>query len=65
MGPKPKMYGVLTQGALYNEFVENGSKNYDLMSCTTASVELNDNKAQIRDIDVNGLSVRGGQYHIC
>ena len=35
------------------------------MSCTTASVELNVNQAQIRDIDVNGLSVRGGNNYIC
>ena len=35
------------------------------MSFTTASLELNDDQAQIRDIDVNGLSVRGGYNCIC
>ena len=33
------------------------------MSCTTASIELNDNQTQIRGSDINGLSVRGG--HTC
>ena len=35
------------------------------MSCTTTSVELNVNQVQIRDTDVNGLSVRGGNDYIC
>ena len=30
------------------------------MSWTTASNELNDNQIQIRDSDINELSVRGG-----
>ena len=29
-----------------------------------ASIELNDNQAQIRDIDINGLSIRGGHNYI-
>ena len=29
------------------------------MNWTTNSIGLNDNQAQIRDVDVNGLSVRG------
>ena len=33
------------------------------MSCTTASIELNDNQTQIRGSDINRLSVRGG--HTC
>ena len=57
------MYGVLVQGAQYNEFVENGSKNYILMNWTTASIGLNNNQAQIRDIDVSGLSVQGGHNY--
>ena len=57
------MYGVLVQGAQYNEFVENGSKNYVRMNWTTASIGLNDNQAQIKDIDVSGLSVRGGHNY--
>ena len=35
------------------------------MNRTTASVKLNVNQAQIRDISVNGLSVRGGNNYIC
>ena len=31
------------------------------MNWTTANIGLKDNQAQIRDIDVNGLSVR--EYH--
>ena len=35
------------------------------MNWTTVNVELKDNQAQIRDIGVNGLLVRGGQsYYI-
>ena len=34
------------------------------MSWTTASLELNDNQARIRSIDLNGLSVRGDQNYI-
>ena len=33
------------------------------MSWTTASIKLNDNQAQIRDIDVNGLLVREGHNY--
>ena len=35
------------------------------MSCTTASLELNDNQAQKRDIDVNGISVWRGYNCKC
>ena len=35
------------------------------MNGTTASIKLNVNQAQIRDIDINGLSVRGGNNYIC
>ena len=34
------------------------------MSWTTASTELNDNQAQIKGFDINGLSVRGGHTYI-
>ena len=34
------------------------------MSWTTASIKLNDNQAQIRDTDINGLSVREGHNYI-
>ena len=34
------------------------------MSWTTASTELNDNQTQIRDPDINGFTVRGGQTFI-
>ena len=33
------------------------------MSWTMASIELKDNQAQVRDIDVNGLLVRGGHSY--
>ena len=59
------MYGVLVQWAQYNEFVENELKNCVLMNWTIASIGLNDNQVQIRDIDVSGLSVWGGHnYYI-
>ena len=51
------MYGVLVQWAQYNEFVENELKNCVLMNWTIASIGLNDNQVQIRDIDVSRLSV--------
>ena len=31
------------------------------MSWTMASIELHDDQTQIKDVDINGLSVRGGQ----
>ena len=34
------------------------------MSWTTTGTELNDNHTQIRDSDINGLTVRGGQTFI-
>ena len=35
------------------------------MNWTTASIELNGNQSQIKGIDVNGLSIRGGHdYYI-
>ena len=43
--PKSKLYGVLVQLTLYNEFVENGSKNSVLMNLTTAGIELKDSQA--------------------
>ena len=33
------------------------------MNCTTASIGLNDNQAQIRDIEINELSVRRGRNY--
>ena len=42
-------------------FVEYESKNYVLMSWVMANIELRGNQAQIKDISVNGLLVRGGQ----
>ena len=61
--PKPKMYGVLVQWAQYNEFVENESKNWVLMNWSMASIGLKDNQAQIRDIEVYELSIRGGHNY--
>ena len=34
------------------------------MSWITASIELNDNQTQIRDYDINGLTIRGGHIFI-
>ena len=34
------------------------------MSWTTTSIELNDNQTQIKGIDINWLSVRGGHNYI-
>ena len=34
------------------------------MSWTTASIESHDNQTQIKDADINGLSIRGGQTFI-
>ena len=31
------------------------------MSWTTTSIELHDNQTQIKNADINGFSVRGGQ----
>ena len=42
---KPKLCGVLVQLVLYNEFVENGSKNSVLMNWTMANIGLKDNQA--------------------
>ena len=47
----------------YNKFVESGSKNYALVSRTTANTELNDNQTQIRDLDINGLIVRRSHFY--
>ena len=34
------------------------------MSWTTASTKLNENQTQIRDSNINGLSVQGGHTYI-
>ena len=34
------------------------------MSWTTDSTELNDNQTQVRDLDINGLTVWGGHTFI-
>ena len=34
------------------------------MNWTTATIELDDNQTQIRDINVNELAVQGGPFNI-
>ena len=34
------------------------------MNWTTASIELDNNQTQIRDADINELTVRGGLFYI-
>ena len=43
----PRVKRILAQKAQYNEFIENGSKNYALMNWTTIMVGLDDLKAKI------------------
>ena len=57
---KPKIYGVLVQWIQYNEFVDNGLKNWVLMSWTTASFKSCDDQTQSKDTYLSELPIRGG-----
>ena len=54
------MYGILAQWAQYNKFVESRSKNEVLMNLTTASIDLKDDQARTRKVELNEFTVRGG-----
>ena len=64
MRPKPKIWGILTQWAQDNKFVDSGLKNWTLMNWTMASMSLKDNSNKTVDTNMNKFSIRGDQ-HLC
>ena len=60
MRPKPKIWGILTQWAQNNKFVESRLKNWALMNWTMVDMSLKDNSNEIAGTNMNGFPVRGG-----
>ena len=58
--PSPRCMGSWPNKLNTIKFVESGSKNQALTSWTTANTELNDKQTQIKDFDINRLSIQGG-----
>ena len=49
------------QRAQYNKFVESRLKNYTLMKLTIVSMDLENDQASTKNIELNEIVVRGGQ----
>ena len=49
------------QRAQYNKFVKSKLKNYALMKLTIVSMDLENDQASTKNIELNEIVVRGGQ----